>query len=582
MRVSILYIISILLTCSNLLFAQSKEDSREEDVIYKKFNYHRDNFNKDSAIFYNDKLIQFNVKKNFEGGVIRAYYQKVKTLRTMGFFDEGLQLALTIQDKYCINTVDKSENCESCKYIYNELYFFAYYMQDYPLAISYLSMICDSKKRAKDYSKEADILILLNLPDSALITAKKGVSFAKKTGKFRAIIEALNSFGLIAKKVERYDIAIATFKEAIETVKNKKRKPYKFAHVYGNLGACYYALGDYKESYRLLEIDAEGSLFNGSMISFINAETLLGLIDIENKKFRKVIKRCNNLLKDYSKHIEDFQKIKVFELLMDAHKQTGNSKEYEYNLTKWKRLSEQSHKVQLEIQRNLIKKYAENSMLAVTKKMALEKQLADQKFKLKLKEEKEKQLINKLLIGGLCFSFAFLLLVFWRYRLGQKRKLLLKEARLELANKEQDILSMKVDQEAKNVKALSLELIMKDDFSNVLVKKLNSIESLSSSEIKNVEMFVQNELGVKSVRAQLQNQMGSLSGDFYSALSIKHPNLTELDSKLAAMIVMNMSNKDIATSKNISTGSVKISKNRLKKKMNLTSIDDLTEYLKKI
>ncbi len=582
MRVSILYIISILLTCSNLLFAQSKEDSREEDVIYKKFNYHRDNFNKDSAIFYNDKLIQFNVKKNFEGGIMRAYYQKVKTLRTIGLFDEGLQLALTIQDKYCFNIADSSKNCGSCKFIYNELFDFAFGMQDYRLGISYLDMNCDNRKNEIYYYQKANLYRLLNLPDSALITVKKGISFAVENGNKRSLIRAYNNCGLIAKQLKKYDIAISAFTEAIEVGENNGIDNNRYAHVIGNLGSCYYEQGDYNSAYPLLEIDAKGSLAIGSMTSFINAETYLCLIDIENKKFRKVIKRCNNLLKDYSKHIEDFQKIKVFELLMDAHKQTGNSKEYEYNLTKWKRLSEQSHKVQLEIQRNLIKKYAENSMLAVTKKMALEKQLADQKFKLKLKEEKEKQLINKLLIGGLCFSFAFLLLVFWRYRLGQKRKLLLKEARLELANKEQDILSMKVDQEAKNVKALSLELIMKDDFSNVLVKKLNSIESLSSSEIKNVEMFVQNELGVKSVRAQLQNQMGSLSGDFYSALSIKHPNLTELDSKLAAMIVMNMSNKDIATSKNISTGSVKISKNRLKKKMNLTSIDDLTEYLKKI
>lgn len=581
MRVSTLYIIILFLTCSNLLSAQGKM-SDEEIAINNKLKYHRDNANKDSAIYYSDKLIQFYIKKKFEEGVVRANYQKVKTLRSVGLFDEGLQLALTIQNKYCINTVDKSENCGPCKHIYNELFDFAFVMQDYRLGISYLEKNCDNKKNEIYYYKKANLYRLINLPDSALITVKKGIFFAVENENKRSIIRAYNNYGLIAKKLKKYDIATSAFTKAIEIGKNNDLNINKYAHIIGNLGSCYYEQGDYNSAYPLLEIDAKGSLTIGSMTSFINAETFLCLIDVENKKFRKVIKRCNNLLKTHAKHFKDFQKIKVFELLMDVHKQTGNSKEYEYNLTKWKRLSEQSHKAQLELQRNLIKKYAANSMLAVTKKMELEKQLTDQKFKLKLKEEKEKQLINKLLIGGLCFSFVFLLLVFWRYRLGQKRKLLLKEARLELARKEQDILSMKVDQEAKNVKSLSLELIMKDDFSNVLVKKLNSIESLSSSEIKNVEMFIQNELAVKSVRAQLQNQMGSLSGEFYSALIIKHPNLTELDSKLAAMIVMNMSNKDIATSKNISTGSVKISKNRLKKKLNLTSIDDLTEYLKKI
>ena len=70
--------------------------------------------------------------------------------------------------------------------------------------------------------------------------------------------------------------------------------------------------------------------------------------------------------------------------------------------------------------------------------------------------------------------------------------------------------------------------------------------------------------------------------EFYNKLNITYPHLTELDVKLAAMVVMNMSNKDIAISRNITPGSVRIAKNRLKKKLNISEETDLTAHLKSI
>ena len=67
--------------------------------------------------------------------------------------------------------------------------------------------------------------------------------------------------------------------------------------------------------------------------------------------------------------------------------------------------------------------------------------------------------------------------------------------------------------------------------------------------------------------------------DFKQVLYIKYLDLTKLDVKLAALIVMNMSNKDIGISKNITPESVKIAKNRLKKKLSLSKEDDLHEHL---
>jgi DNA-binding CsgD family transcriptional regulator len=150
---------------------------------------------------------------------------------------------------------------------------------------------------------------------------------------------------------------------------------------------------------------------------------------------------------------------------------------------------------------------------------------------------------------------------------------------LELAKKEREFLHLKIETENKNVQTLSHELLVKQDFSANLIEKLYQLENISKHELKSVELFIQNELDIKSTRAMLQNQMGDLSSNFYSELKIKHPNLSNRDLKLAAMVVMQMSNKEIAISNNMTSETVRNAKYRLKKKMNLANNEDLSETL---
>jgi DNA-binding CsgD family transcriptional regulator len=121
--------------------------------------------------------------------------------------------------------------------------------------------------------------------------------------------------------------------------------------------------------------------------------------------------------------------------------------------------------------------------------------------------------------------------------------------------------------------------MFKQGFSRSLILQLKQIENISKPALKNIEFFIKNELDLKSTRAQLQNQMGNLSSNFYTDLKIKHVNLTELELKLAGMVVMQMSNKEIALSKNTTLESSKKAKNRLKKKLGIPPNGELSAYL---
>ena len=84
--------------------------------------------------------------------------------------------------------------------------------------------------------------------------------------------------------------------------------------------------------------------------------------------------------------------------------------------------------------------------------------------------EKENELLEKsqIIIGLVAFSMV-LLTMFLRYRTVQSKKVILKQAQLEAAEQEQEILALTVKEENRNVQALSLELLVKQDFSKSLL-----------------------------------------------------------------------------------------------------------------
>ena len=209
-------------------------------------------------------------------------------------------------------------------------------------------------------------------------------------------------------------------------------------------------------------------------------------------------------------------------------------------------------------------------------------------MKQKLREiEKEKEQANKeteraeklLIIVGLVAVSIIISLLFLRFRSVQMKKALLRQESLDAAKKEQEILELKVEEENKNVQLLSLELNAKKEYSRAILERIKQEEILSEKGMKAIEFFIKNELDLKSTRVQLQNRVGNIKGDFHNALKIKHPNLSDSDLNLAAMIVMRMSNKEIAISKNMTAQTIRTTKHRLKQKFGLSKDEDLSEFL---
>jgi len=576
-RILTLFIFSTLLATSVSAQNGTKNNKvrkyKSTAPIFDALNYHRNEFNEDSSLYYVDRLVEFQLKNGGTGGAVSAYFQKINTLILFDKQSEAFKLALTVQEKYC-GEKRKEESCGSCGYIYEKLADFMITMQDYKQGIRYLDMNCDDKRNF--HYKKATIYCFLDMPDSALTETSNLIGIAYKNGSFWDLLDAYNSHGLISKRLGKIDEAIKAFERALDFVDSLGHDDTRHAYIMGNLGSCYTEKGKINEAYECFLIDSKGSLLENQIGSYLLAELSLAEIDVKRKDYGNATKRLTSLLTNYDNHLIDDQKLRANELLMQVFKSSGNARMHDLYTSKWIELSKTILQNKLETHQGLVEQYSANSLRQVKQQMETEKELSAQELLVLQKDQEKKKLRDWLVIVALILIIITFLFFILRWRSIAK----MKETELKLSHKEQDFLELKVENESKNVQALALELSLKKDFSKSLVDKLNDIESVSKTDVKNIELYIQNELDIKSTRADLQNQMGDLSSTFHSQLNIIHPHLTELDLKLAAMVVMNMSNKDIAISKNITPGSVRIAKNRLKKKLNLPEETDLTTHLK--
>ncbi|MGD1945887.1 MAG: helix-turn-helix transcriptional regulator [Croceivirga sp.] len=70
-----------------------------------------------------------------------------------------------------------------------------------------------------------------------------------------------------------------------------------------------------------------------------------------------------------------------------------------------------------------------------------------------------------------------------------------------------------------------------------------------------------------------------MSSSFYARLNDQFEGLTKTDVRLCSFIKLNLNTKQIATLQNINPSSVKMSRNRLRKKLHLTPEADLSSFL---
>ncbi len=144
-----------------------------------------------------------------------------------------------------------------------------------------------------------------------------------------------------------------------------------------------------------------------------------------------------------------------------------------------------------------------------------------------------------------------------------------------------------VDIKNRELVSKAMSILQNNEFNQKIIEKINNLEQKldSKSEKISAELkCIERELSLK-IKGEswehFKNYFQKVHPNFSKNLIAKFPNLTPAELRLATLLRLNLNTKEIASITFLATTSVKTSRNRLRKKMNLSSSDNLTTFILK-
>lgn len=204
------------------------------------------------------------------------------------------------------------------------------------------------------------------------------------------------------------------------------------------------------------------------------------------------------------------------------------------------------------------------------------------------------------------FSFWMILLyfsgislaLFLHYKWNKMRYLQKMKLREEELKHQREILEMELNTENElNMQEYQkhiLELELQTKSSEVAGKSLSIAKQ--SEMIENIQRILETEKDFNKLKSEIkkvikinevykheweifETNLNQIHNEFITKLSKRYPQLTSKDIKLCVYLKMNLSSKEIAPLMNISFRGVELHRYRLRKKLNLTQDDNLSNFL---
>lgn len=184
---------------------------------------------------------------------------------------------------------------------------------------------------------------------------------------------------------------------------------------------------------------------------------------------------------------------------------------------------------------------------------------------------------------NIALFIALLLLAAIAYALINKFRLkaLKQEAIAKMKALENDNLNQKVDYQKRELASKALHIAQKNEILIDLKTDLSELKKDNGNNIKVNNLFnkLHIEKQIDDNWEQFTNQFIEMNPDFYKNLTQSYSNLTKNDVRLIALLKMKFDSNTIASLLNISLEGVKKARYRLRKKLNMSSDENLENHI---
>ena len=435
----------------------------------------------------------------------------------------------------------------------------------------------------KIYSLMGVVYCSLTDYNTAIDYDHKATSLFKTVGDSAAIAGSYNNRGIIHYSLDEFNIAEQFFLQALEI--NRSLKLMKQAA--GNLNNLALYKGDYKKK---IEYVNEAIVINRNL----NAQWSLG----EN---------YNNLGKQYfyaeqyDNALEALAEAKEIAITIGAKELITDNYEY----SSWVYAAMGDYKKAYESFNELYRLSKE--LQSMSKLRGVEHDIANKRFEnqKRLAETKEYDYEIKLLrLNIFIMIVVFLLLVavsFFLVKWYKRKKVMeLINARYMLEQSERLVAELKVKQQELELQTAQSDLITKRkeitafaifmQYRSELLDKIRDMikegyrmkEDKIVAHLKKINLFIAQYQSTDVDNSGVLMSVEERNQEFLERLTKKHPDLTDGQKDLSLQLCINLSTKEISLLTGRSPKTINMNRYRLRKSLNLSSNDSLSEYLQSI
>lgn len=361
-----------------------------------------------------------------------------------------------------------------------------------------------------------------------------------------------------------------------------KNENEQFFHVLvrGNLGSNYYRMGKYEAAKKLLheELDfysahpehyEQGLHPMQELLAIYNKQgnkaevnALLTKIPVFEKAIRnlKIKNEFTKILYDHYNKVNDLHSIRLYgeklirnnQLIFDSIIKTTNSL---------------------------------NNMLYAQQIRHLKKQFEtkDKLFKTTLESKQKSNTFMLLLVSSI--SVILIILFIERNRREKRNKVILAQEQL-IETKKRIILENEVKLKQEKITNLALNLNLKKETENAFLQKIREIKRRKNPDpeiiLKELQFSVTNLLNIDQKNAGNTLDVEEENSRFMLELQKLHPELSKQELTFCSYFRMNLNSKEIASITSMTSGTIRVYKNKIKAKIGLSPEQNLNDYLQEI
>ncbi len=223
------------------------------------------------------------------------------------------------------------------------------------------------------------------------------------------------------------------------------------------------------------------------------------------------------------------------------------------------------------------------------------------KINLTKKEKEIKQLILKekankeqriILIVSASILFLLLLILLHYQKIrhtnekkieSQKKELL--NTQLENTQLEKEKIEADLNNRKKLLSNLAIHMVQKNEMLEGIEKEITKIAKSKGNipqELLSLKTDLKQQLRIGKDIEEFNFQLQIINESFFKALEYKLPDLTKNEKKLAALLRLGLSTKEIAISSKSTESAIKIARHRLRKKLDIASDTNLNDFFKSL